>query len=180
MHMRNVFSAVPRTVSAAAFLAGLLALGTLAGVTPAAAANSMEDQIISNFCNGHPDASECGDWQYNRAGWSDEQYQAFYRSHQNEDGFNNAQAAGAFGYQSYDQAQNDQAATSQPVMVPSTDNSDSNWQVGQQRGNVVGDQPEVIGDSPTHVADCMATFKSYNVSTDTYVGLDGATQRCKL
>jgi hypothetical protein len=47
-------------------------------------------------------------------------------------------------------------------------------------GDVVKTVPEVIGDSPTHVADCQATFKSYDVATDTYMGLDGQRQKCKL
>jgi hypothetical protein len=38
----------------------------------------------------------------------------------------------------------------------------------------------VIGDSPTHVSDCMATYKSYDPTTDTYMGLSGERQRCKL
>jgi hypothetical protein len=47
-------------------------------------------------------------------------------------------------------------------------------------GDVVKTVPEVIGDSPTHAADCAATFKSYDATTDTYMGLDGQRQKCKL
>jgi len=47
-------------------------------------------------------------------------------------------------------------------------------------GNVVNTMPEVIGDSPTHVQDCQATYKSYDPSTDTYMGLSGQRQKCKL
>jgi hypothetical protein len=48
------------------------------------------------------------------------------------------------------------------------------------QGNGTGATPEVIGDSPNHVADCQASFKSYNPATDTYVGLDGQVKKCKL
>ena len=47
-------------------------------------------------------------------------------------------------------------------------------------GDVVKTVPEVIGDSPNHVADCMATFKSYDPATDPYMGLDGSREKCKL
>ena len=47
-------------------------------------------------------------------------------------------------------------------------------------GDVVKTVPEVQGDSPTHIADCPATFKSYDAATDTYMGSDGSRERCKL
>ena len=66
------------------------------------------------------------------------------------------------------------------VAGPSLGGVDSNWVPGVQRGNVEGDRAEVIGDSNTHVADCIATFRSYDVGTDSYLAFDGTRHRCKL
>ena len=46
--------------------------------------------------------------------------------------------------------------------------------------DVVKTVPEVQGDSPTHVTDCMATYKSYDPATDSYMGLSGERHQCKL
>ena len=174
--MRNAISAVP----VAALLAALFAVSSLAGITPAAASPA-QDKVISDFCDGHPEADECNDWRYNRARWSNEQYQSFYQAHRSEKEFSTAAAAGAFGPSADGQLMNSQSVEIRPVVgSQSGDAADANWPVGTHRGNVVGNQPEVIGDSPTHVADCQATFKSYDVSTDSYMGFNGFRQKCKL
>lgn len=166
------------TISAAPLAAALLMGCALAGITPAAAgaAFAAQDRVIANFCNGHPQAIECVDWRYNRDRWSNDQYQAFYRDHRNESGFNNAEAAATFGVTA------DLLAPSRDVVAtsPSVGGTDSSWEVGTQRGNVEGNRPEVIGDSNNHVGDCMATFKSYDVGTDSYFAFDGTRHRCKL
>ena len=74
----------------------------------------------------------------------------------------------------------DMTVVSPAVNDPSVGAADPNWQIGVQTGNVEGDRAEVIGDSTDHVGDCLATFKSYNVSTDSYMAFDGTIHRCKL
>ena len=175
--MRNTISAVQKT----AIVAGFLAAGALAGIMPAAAgaAFAAQDRIIADFCNAYPGASACNDWRYNRDRWSNDQYQAFYRAHRNEGGFDTAAAATAFGMTGTGPTA-DMTVVSPAANDPSVSATDPNWQIGVQTGNVEGDRAEVIGDSTDHVGDCLATFKSYNVSTDSYQAFDGTTHRCKL
>jgi hypothetical protein len=177
--MRKTILAVPRaalmTVSTAAFLAAVLAGSMLAGIAPAAA-NPAQDKIISNFCDGHPDANECNDWRYNRASWGDAQYQSFYMTHRGETEFTTADAAAAFSVSAQAPVPppvNDQTATGEPAAPsPAT--------VSTPTGDVVKTVPEVTGGADNHISDCQATFKSYDAATDTYMGLDGSRQKCKL
>jgi chorismate synthase len=83
----------------------LLGLTSLAGAAPASAAmyigNSnyqQQDQYIGNFCDRHPDARQCNDWQTNHQRWSHSQYQSFYRYHHNDGDFGGNVAAGLFGF----------------------------------------------------------------------------------
>jgi len=185
--MQKTVSAVPMAFSFAA----LMALGALAGTTPAAA-DPAQDKVISTFCNNQLDAPDCNDWRYNRGSWSAAKYQSFYAAHDSDPAFQSAvtQAAGL--------PVNTTASTKDvdPGTAPERDplgtapyavtikNANSPTGVGEvvstPTGNVVKTMPEVIGDSPTHVADCQATFKSYDPATDTYMGLDGSRQKCKL
>jgi hypothetical protein len=212
--MRKMIEAAPRGV-AAAFATALLAASALGGIAPAAAgpAFAAQDRVIAAFCNGHPQAYECDDWRYNRERWSNNQYQAFYREHRGENGFNTAEAAADFGLMGepgptlryvvvpaesapapeplvrYVVVPNQAAPSPAPpvryVVVPAATGPsvyavDPGWQVGVQTGNVEGNRAEVIGDSDDHVGDCLATFKSYDVQTDSYFAFDGTRHRCKL
>lgn len=174
-----------KLILGASVMAAFVVTG-LGGVAPAVA-NPAQDKVISTYCNNLPDATECNDWRYNRTNWTDAQYQAFYQSHQGMGAFATPEAMAAFG--GGDSALPPPAAnatateqrvtpgytpaskieTNTPGPVESTPN-----------GDVVKTVPEVIGDSPTHVSDCQAAFKSYDPATDTYMGLDGSRQKCKL
>jgi len=85
----------------AASAATLLAMGTFAGIAPASAAPmgqyQQQDRYIGNFCANNPNASQCNDWKTNHSNWNNDQYQSFYRSHQNDNGFGGAAIAGLFG-----------------------------------------------------------------------------------
>lgn len=72
----------------------LLGLASLIAVAPASAAMyvgssnyQQQDQYIGSFCDRHPDARECSDWQSNHRHWSRWQYQSFYRHHHNDGDF---------------------------------------------------------------------------------------------
>lgn len=167
-------------------LAAALAAGAFAAAP--ASANPAQDKVISGFCNSEPDANDCNEWRHNRASWTDAQYQDFYRAHSGDSAFATPEAAAAFqmGDSALPPPNPNAAATEIRVAPGYTDASkvnvtDPNAAVtSTPTGDVVKTVPEVIGDSPTHVADCMATFKSYDAATDTYMGLDGSRQKCKL
>jgi hypothetical protein len=169
-------------------LAALLAAGAFAFATPALA-NPAQDKVISNYCNNEPDANDCNEWRHNRETWTDQQYQDFYRAHAGDSAFATPEAAAAFstaGSGALPPPNPDAAATEIRVAPGYTESSktfatDPNAAVtSTPTGDVVKSVPEVIGDSPNHVADCQATFKSYNADTDMYMGLDGQWQKCKL
>jgi ABC-type sugar transport system substrate-binding protein len=179
-------------------LAALFAMGMLSGIAPAAA-NDAQDKVISTFCDNNTEAQACNDWRYNRAGWSPAQYQSFYTQHQSDPAFQSAEAEAAFGLPVNTSAStNDVDPGTAPVkdplgtaaiattVSPSSDTPAASPAAGAgavvstPTGNVVETMPEVIGDSPTHVTDCMATYKSYDSATDTYMGLSGERHKCKL
>jgi hypothetical protein len=191
--MRRKISAAPMTS-----IAALFAVGMLAGIAPAAA-NDAQDKVISTYCDNNTDSQDCNDWRYNRASWSGAQYQSFYVKHQSDPAFQSAEAEAAFGLPVNSQASTTDvdpgtAPVQDPlgtanIAVPVSPSSDTPGAspaqstgsvVSTPTGNVVKTVPEVIGDSPTHVQDCMATYKSYDPSTDTYMGLSGERQKCKL
>ena len=146
----------------------LFILGTIgaafAGIA-AAQANPAQDRIIMAYCTTHAGGTDCTVWQTNRAKWQDDDYHAFYQAHQADTEFQGAAARPAFG---------------QWMNASGDASNDPNWVPGTHRNNVEGNMPEVIGDSPNHVADCKATFKSYDVATDSYMNTDGYRQKCKL
>jgi hypothetical protein len=79
----------------------LVSAGTLASVTPAAAANrnfQQQDRYIGKFCDRNPNASQCNDWRSNRSRWNNNQYQSFYRSHRHNRGFGGSSIAALFGF----------------------------------------------------------------------------------
>jgi hypothetical protein len=176
--MRKIFSAVS--------LSALFAIGALAGAAPAAASPA-QDKVISAYCNNLPDANECNDWRYNRAQWTGAQYQAFFRAHQGMSEFSTPEAMAAFsgGDGTLPPPAPNATATEQRITPGYTEASKIVTNTpgpvtSTPTGDVVKTVPEVIGDSPTHAADCRATFKSYDPSTDTYMGLDGQREKCKL
>jgi hypothetical protein len=192
--MRTRISATPLMTSAAA----LFAVGMLAGIAPAAA-NDAQDKVISTFCDNNTDSQDCNDWRYNRASWSPAQYQSFYAKHSSDPAFQSAEAEAAFGLPVGAAAPTTEvdpgtAPVKDPlgtadIATPVSPSSDTPGAspaqsagevVSTPTGNVVKTVPEVQGDSPTHVSDCMATYKSYDPSTDTYMGLSGQRQKCKL
>jgi hypothetical protein len=164
--MRNMMAAVPRAVASTALLAAVFAVGVLASIAPAAAAEparaafDARDQVISAFCGGYPGASSCKDWQINRSAWSDERYQSFYRDHRYEEGMSTPAAVAAFG-------------PTPGRMAPIQD-------VGARTLENAAPRVEVIGDSDNHVDDCRAAFRSYDIHTDSYMANDGTRHKCKL
>ena len=87
------------TVSAAA----VMALSSLAGITPVTAAPwqrnyQQQDRYIGNYCDRNPYAAQCNDWRSNHSRWGNSQYQGFYRTHRNDNGFGGNLAAGLFGF----------------------------------------------------------------------------------
>ncbi len=178
-------------------MAALFALGMLAGVGPAAA-NDAQDKVISTFCDNNTDSPDCNDWRYNRAGWAPERYSSFYMSHQADPAFQSAEAEAAFGLPVGSAAsttevdpgtapvQDKIGAAATAVTVSPSSNTPAASPAGEgavistPTGNVVKTMPEVVGDSPTHASDCAATYKSYDPATDTYMGLSGERQKCKL
>jgi len=185
--------------SAAPILTSIAALFALGMLAAPAAANDAADKVISTFCDNNTDSQDCNDWRYNRASWSPAQYQSFYMTHQSDPAFANAEAEAAFGLPVGSSASttevnpgtapvNDPLGTSN-IAVPVSPSSgtpgaspaaSAGSVASTPTGNVVKTVPEVIGDSPTHVSDCMATYKSYDPGTDTYMGLSGERQKCKL
>jgi len=175
----------------------LFALGALAGITPAAA-NPAQDKIISNFCDNNTESPDCNDWRYNRAKWSAEQYQGFYNRNHADPAFQSAEAAAVFGLPVNSAASTTDvdpgtapvkdplgtAAIATPVNptsnTPAASPAGEGAVISTETGNVVKTMPEVIGDSPTHITDCQAAYKSYDPATDTYMGLSGERQKCKL
>jgi len=175
-----------------------LAIGTLAGLAPAMA-NDAQDKVISTYCDNNTESQDCNDWRYNRASWTHQQYRQFFREHQSDPAFTSAKIEASFG-----PPVNSAVSTEviDPGIAPVRDPLDTSGYaatvsptsrmpavspahgegsiISTPTGTVVKTVPEVIGDSPTHVRDCMATFKSYNPITDTYMGLSGKRQRCKL
>ncbi|GAB2179481.1 BA14K family protein [Dongia sp. agr-C8] len=192
--MRTKIHAVSVMTSAAA----LVAMGLMAAP---ASANDAQDKVISTFCDNNIESQDCNDWRYNRAGWSPQQYQSFYLKYQSDPAFQSAEAEAAFGLPVGSSAStNDVDPGTAPVndklgtaniavpVSPSSGTPGASPSVGgtggtvtsTPTGNVVNTVPEVIGDSPTHVQDCMATYKSYDPASDTYMGLSGERQKCKL
>jgi hypothetical protein len=175
--------------------AALLAMGMLAAP---AAADDAQDKVISTYCDNNADSAECNDWRYNRASWDAARYQSFYAAHQSDPAFQSAEAEAAFGLPVGSSAStsevdpgtapvNDRLGTANiaaPVSpsssTPAASPAPGGTITSTPTGNVVDTVPEVIGDSPTHVQDCMATYKSYDPATDTYMGLSGERQKCKL
>lgn len=178
-------------------IAAVFAAGVLASIAPAAA-NDAADKVISTYCDNNTDSQDCNDWRYNRASWSFEQYQSFYVKHQADPAFQSAEAEAAFGLPVGSTASttevdpgtaplNNKLGTAD-IAVPVSPSSGSpavspapaGTVSSTPTGNVVNTMPEVIGDSPTHIQDCMAAYKSYDPATDTYMGLSGERQKCKL
>jgi hypothetical protein len=179
-----------RKIISGASFAALLAAGALgaalAGSQPAAA-NPAQDKVISAFCNNQTDDNACNDWRYNRGSWSDAQYQAFYSTHQTMPEFQTDEAHSAFiaGNSTLPPPDPNATATEQRIAPGYMESSKIMTNTpgpveSTPTGDVVKTVPEVIGDSPTHMADCAATFKSYDPATDTYMGLDGSREKCKL
>jgi hypothetical protein len=174
-----------KTIFGASVMA-VFAVSGLAALAPATA-NPAQDKVISGYCDNHTDASDCNDWRYNRGSWTDAQYQAFYLSHRGETEFSGNEASAAFvsGSGALPPPDPNATATEQRVTPGYTESSKIMTNTpgpveSTTTGDVVKTVPEVQGDSPTHVADCQATFKSYDAATDTYMGSDGSREKCKL
>ncbi|WP_395016803.1 BA14K family protein [Dongia sp.] len=176
-------------------VAALFAMGLMAAP---AVANDAQDKVISTYCDNNTESQDCNDWRYNRASWSPEQYQTFYMKYQADPAFQSAEAEAAFGLPVGATASttevdpgtapvNDKLGTAN-IAVPVSPSSNTpaaspaldGTVTSTPTGNVVNTVPEVVGDSPTHIQDCLATYKSYDPATDTYMGLSGERQKCKL
>jgi hypothetical protein len=169
------------------FSASVLAAFAVGGFAGTASANPAQDKVISGYCDNHTDASDCNDWRYNRASWSEGQYQTFFMNHRGETEFSTAEASAAFGGGSSALPPPDPNATATEQRIAPGYTEASKVQTNTPgpvesttTGDVVKTVPEVQGDSPTHMSDCAATFKSYDAATDTYMGSDGTRQKCKL
>jgi hypothetical protein len=167
--------------------ASVMAAFAVSGFAGIASANPAQDKVISGYCDNHTDASDCNEWRYNRASWSEGQYQTFYMNHRGETEFSSQDAAAAFvsGDSALPPPAADATATEQRVTPGYTEASKIQTNTpgpveSTPTGDVVKTVPEVQGDSPTHAADCAATFKSYDPGTDTYMGSDGSREKCKL
>jgi hypothetical protein len=150
-------------------VAALLAVGALAGIAPAGAAEparpnfSAQAQLISNFCNAYPGASACNEWQLSSSSWTSDRYQSFYRAHRNEIGLNTAAAAAAFG--------------------PSARSAAPSQDVGARTLESVAPSPAKSRESDSqarenHVNACLAAFPSYNLRTDSFTAEDGTQRKC--
>jgi hypothetical protein len=192
--MRKIISgfsiARPRTgfglgFKAAALFGAACAVGALSGAAPAAA-NPAEDRIIAGFCEKHPQTDECHAWQLRGGEWGEDQYQAFYNTHIGTEEFSTPEAKQAFGRADSDIVPGAEGVGGDAdAAAPDLSQTNSRAESGaNQPPKAAPYDPaqggEVIGDSPNHVADCQASFKSYNPATDTYVGLDGQVKKCKL
>jgi hypothetical protein len=174
-------------ISAATVMTSVAALFAMGLMAAPAAANPTQDKIISTYCDNKTDSSDCNDWRYNRASWSQDQYLQFYMNNRSDPAFQSAEAATTTSEGAGTAPVKDPLGTAEiaaPVS-PSSDTPGASPSAGgtvtsTPTGNVVDTVPEVIGDSPTHVQDCLATYKSYDPATDTYMGLSGERQRCKL
>ena len=185
-------------ISAATVMTSVAALFAMGLMAAPAAANPTQDKIISTYCDNKTDSPDCNDWRYNRASWSQEQYYQFYVNNRADPAFQSAEAETAFGLPVGSSASTTEvdpgtapvqdkigsAAVAVPVSpsseTPAVSPAAPGTITSTPTGNVVDTVPEVIGDSPTHLQDCMATYKSYDPSTDTYMGLSGERQKCKL
>lgn len=111
-----------------------------------------QDQYVGNFCERHPGASRCSDWQRNHVHWSRNQYRDFYRQHQNEQDFGSNVAASIFGL------------AAGAIVAGAVNNANNGY---SYRGN-------------NHVIACEQAYRSYNPRTDTFVGYDGRQHQCRL
>ncbi len=105
-------------------------------------------RYIGNYCTQNPRANQCGDWKTNHAHWSNSQYQGFYRSHQNDQGFGGNAVAGLFG-----------------------------MAIGAVVGGAIQSSVAASGNS-AHVQACESAYRSYDQRTDTYLGYDGVRHPC--
>lgn len=124
---------------------------SLATITPAAAQDySRRHSYVMQYCQTHPRDRDCNDFRHNGRHWSDSRYRGWYHSHSN--GINPG-VAGIFGL------------AAGAIIGGAIANSNNNSHVVVSSG---------------HVARCEARFRSYDVSTDSYMGYDGYRHRCTL
>ena len=109
--------------------------------------------FVGNWCDRHPNDPSCQDFRVHHNRWSNEQYQSWYQSHHNQNGFDPL-AAGIFGF------------AAGAIIAGAAANSDN------------GDYYN--GDDADHIDACQQAYRSYDLRTDTYLGYDGYRHECQL
>jgi Ni/Co efflux regulator RcnB len=126
-------------------------------IAPASAAqrnrhHSDREQYMQNYCGRHND-SDCRDWNNNRGRWDDARYNSWYERHRHDRDF-------------HDYGPADAAATI------------FGFAAGAAAGAITGTINGATNGS--HVAACEARYRSYDRSSDTYMGHDGYRHECRL
>ena len=138
--------------------AAMAATIAAASIVPAQAQNvtlsfGQRQQVIQTYCDRYPNDRDCGGYYGGR--WDDRDYDRFYYSRRsNMDSI----AAGLFGL------------TFGAILggaIANSNNRNGDRVVGRVNGN-------------SHVAACYARYRSYDESTDTFLGYDGRRHYCNL
>ena len=142
---------ITKTKVSVAIMAGLL---TLTSALPAQAQSfNQRQRVIETYCDRYPNDRDCRG--YYGGYWDDRDYDRFYYSRRsNMDSI----AAGLFGL------------TFGAILggaIANSNNGNGDRVVGRVNGN-------------SHVAACYARYRSYDESTDTYLGYDGRRHACNL
>ncbi|MGV8855831.1 MAG: BA14K family protein [Devosia sp.] len=111
------------------------------------------DRVITSYCDRNPRDRDCRSYHDGR--WHDSDYNRFYGSHRS--GLDSV-ATGLFGF------------GFGAILGGAIANSNNNDRVVGRVG--------VGGGS--HVQACAARYRSYDASSDTYMGFDGNHHRCNL
>ena len=158
--MKTKFGKLAATVIAGAVvLTGAMPAFAQGGVmmNPKGGGNwSQRDRVITSYCDRYRNDRDCRG--YYGGGWSDRDYNNFYRNRRNSlDGI----AAGLFGF------------GFGALLGGAIANQNNN--------NNYGGQPVYGGSSyQAHVNACYSRYRSYDEETDTFMGYDGIRRRCML
>jgi hypothetical protein len=151
-----------RKYLASALAAAVLATGSVQVITPAEAQSRSElraerNYYMNRFCSRHPRDRDCVDWRRHGHTWSDTRYRDWYqRRHRGSD---NTALAAIFGL-----------ATGAILG-------------GAITGGFGGPGYAVVPggrDVTAHVRACQARYRSYDPSTNTFLGYDGRRHLCRL
>jgi hypothetical protein len=114
------------------------------------------DRYIGRFCANRPNHPDCRDWRSNRSRWDDRRYRDWYhQTHRGSSG-SNAAAAAIFGLAA-------------GALLS-----------GAYTGGFGGFSAGGGRDVTAHVRACQARYRSYDPSTNTFMGYDGIRRPCRL